>query len=70
MILKPETGTLDHARGSVSSPYGVVRAGWEKKDEKVVYCFEIPVNVSASLILPGRPVQEYGSGCYEVVYEG
>ena len=70
LILKPETGTLDHARGSVSSPYGVVRAGWEKKDEKVVYCFEIPVNVSASLILPGRPVQEYGSGCYEVVYEG
>jgi len=45
-----------------------VRAGWEKKGDETVYHFEIPVNVSASLILPGMPVKEYGSGCYELVY--
>lgn len=68
-ILKPETGGLAYARGSVSSPYGVIRAGWERKGEKVVYRFEIPVNTSASLMLPGKETVLYGSGCYEMVWE-
>lgn len=67
-ILKPEAGSLDFARGSVSSPFGVIRAGWEKTQGEVVYRFEIPANTSASLILPGREKQEYGSGSYEVSY--
>lgn len=68
-VLKPETGPLAYAKGSINSPYGIIRAGWEKTEEKTVYCFEIPANTSASLILPGRECVEYGSGCYEVVYE-
>lgn len=67
-ILKPEIGPLDFARGSVSSPFGVIYAGWEKKGDEVVYRFEIPANTSASLILPGMDVQEYGSGSYEIRY--
>ncbi|WP_160559745.1 alpha-L-rhamnosidase [Parablautia muri] len=68
-ILKPETGPLSYARGGVSSPYGIIRAGWEKKGKKTVYRFEIPANTSATLILPGGQRASYGSGCYEVIYE-
>ena len=65
-ILKPEIGPLAFAKGSVSSPYGVIRAGWEKREGEMVYRFEIPANTTASLILPGEEAKEYGSGCYEV----
>ena len=67
-ILKPEIGPLVFAKGSVSSPYGVIRAGWVRSGEQVTYRFEIPVNTRACLVLPGREEQEYGSGCYEVTY--
>ena len=67
-ILKPEIGPLVFAKGSVSSPYGVIRAGWERSGEQVTYRFEIPVNTRACLVLPEREEQEYGSGCYEVTY--
>ena len=69
-ILKPEIGPLAFAKGSVSSPYGVIRAGWEKREGEMVYRFEIPANTTASLILPGEEAKEYGSGCYEVRWKG
>ncbi len=68
-ILKPEIGPLAFARGSVSSPFGVIRAGWERAGDKAIYRFEIPVNTRASLILPGVKTKEYGSGSYEVTYQ-
>ena len=66
-ILKPEIGPLGFARGSVSSPYGKICAGWEKKGEDVVYRCEVPVNTTASLYLPDGSRQELGSGKYEFV---
>lgn len=66
-ILKPEFGPLSHAEGSVSSPYGVIRASWERKGGEVVYRCEIPVNTTASLYLPEGTKSELGSGTYEFV---
>lgn len=63
---KIHTETLTWARGSVASPYGVIRAGWEKKADGVRYTFEIPVNTTATLKIDGREPKEYGSGKYEV----
>ncbi len=71
-ILKPEIGPLAFAKGSIWSPYGIIRAGWEKREgtegREILYRFEIPANTGATLILPGKESKEYGSGCYEVRY--
>lgn len=60
--LRPEVGPLTYAKGSVSSPYGTIFAGWEKKDGKVVYSCEIPVNTGATLYQPDGTSVEVGSG--------
>ena len=65
--LKPEPQKLTRARGSVASPYGVIRAGWEKEGEQYRYCCEIPVNTSATLCYPDGRTEELGSGKYEVI---
>lgn len=65
-VLKPEFGPLSFARGSVASPYGVIRAGWEKEGEKIIYHCEIPVNTEAALYLPGGKIKELGSGIYDI----
>ena len=64
--LKPEPQKLAYARGSVASPYGVIRAGWEKEGEQYRYRCEIPVNTSATLCYPDGRTEEFGSGTYEV----
>lgn len=64
-LLKPEFGPLSYAEGSVSSPYGMIQAGWERKDDAVVYRVEIPVNTTASLYLQDGTKSELGSGMYE-----
>lgn len=65
MLLYPVIGPLKHAEGSISSPYGVIRAGWEKKEDYLIYRCHIPVNTTASLELPDGQKRELGSGNYE-----
>lgn len=65
-ILEPQIGDLQYAKGSVASPYGAIRAGWKKEENKVRYTFEIPVNTTATLKIAGQEPREYGSGKYEV----
>ncbi|MCM1135826.1 MAG: glycoside hydrolase family 78 protein [Clostridium sp.] len=65
ILLKPEIGPLEFAKGSVASPHGKISAGWKKADGKVVYACEIPVNTSATLSLPDGTQKEIGSGKWE-----
>lgn len=62
--LEPCIGELEMARGSVSSPYGTIRSGWEKKDGRLKYFCEIPPNTGATLVLPDGQMHELGSGSY------
>ena len=57
-------GHLTHAEAKYTSIYGEIRSAWEKKDGGVEYRFEIPVNTTAEVILPGRETETLGSGCY------
>lgn len=63
-VLKPEFGPLGYAKGSISSPYGVIRAEWKKEGEGFVYHCEIPANAEAMLMLPDGRTEELGSGSY------
>ncbi|MGN0322832.1 MAG: family 78 glycoside hydrolase catalytic domain [Oliverpabstia sp.] len=65
IILKPTIGPLEYAEGSISSPYGTICAGWEKKEEQLIYRCQIPVNTTVSLELPDGQKRELGSGSYE-----
>ncbi|SFE53793.1 alpha-L-rhamnosidase [Paenibacillus catalpae] len=52
--LKPLVGgTLTHARATFESLYGTIRSSWEKAGERVTYRFEVPVNTTAMIMLPG-----------------
>lgn len=64
-ILEPVIRELAYASGSVSSPYGRIESRWKKEKGQIVYGCKIPVNTCATLILPGMPKQELGSGTYE-----
>ena len=53
-ILQPEvdpTGHLDKAEGYYDSMYGRIKSRWEKKEGATEYCFTIPANTSATVIL-------------------
>lgn len=43
-------GSLTHAEAEYNSPYGKVISRWEKKDGKIVYSVEIPVNTTATFV--------------------
>lgn len=43
---------LDHARGTVVTPYGDIEAGWKIKGNSVTVTTNIPHGTSASLIVP------------------
>lgn len=67
--LCPCIGMMDHARGSVASPFGKIEAGWRKEGEKIYYSCTIPANTSATLILSDGSGLELGSGRHEVQWK-
>lgn len=65
-LLKPDIRVLDFAHGSVASPMGRIESGWKREKERILYKCTIPVNSSATLILPDGTNRELGSGHYEI----
>lgn len=64
-LLEPVMGPLEYAKGSVSTPHGMIKSGWKKEaDGHFAYECEIPVNTKAVLKLPGRETEVIGSGRY------
>ena len=69
IIIQPHPSKkLTYSKASFESSYGTIASGWERKDGKVIINVMIPVNTSATLILPasgqnkvtvdGKPLSE------------
>ncbi len=70
-ILAPEvdpTGKMTYASGYYDSMYGRIESAWKVENKEVTYDFSIPVNTTATIILPesdhltvdGKPLKESG----------
>jgi alpha-L-rhamnosidase len=45
---------LNHANGTLKTPYGIVSSGWKKDGTWIVWQIKIPANSSAEIILPAN----------------
>ena len=58
IVIQPHpTQKLEYSKASFESSYGTISSGWEKKDGKVIVKVSIPVNTTATIILPAT-IQE------------
>ena len=48
----------------ITSIYGLVTSGWEKREGKTVYEITVPANCSAKICLPGKEAETAGAGTY------
>ena len=65
IIISPKPGgTLRYAKAKTVTAYGEVSSSWEKRDGKIQYCFEIPANTEAEIILPDGTRKIVKSGVY------
>jgi alpha-L-rhamnosidase len=62
-------GTLTWAKGSYNSIRGEIASSWKIENGKFTLKVKIPVNTTATIILPNGKRQEAGSGEYEFVVE-
>lgn len=59
-FIKPEvdpTGNLSYAKGHYDSMYGRIESQWKVVDDGVIYCFTIPANTSATVMIPSRSIK-------------
>jgi len=53
IIIQPHpSDKLTYSRATFESPYGKIASGWERKEGKVIVKVSIPVNTTATIILP------------------
>jgi len=53
IILKPQIfGTLDFAKASYHSIYGLIRSEWQLKNKNLMWKFAVPVNTTAEVYVP------------------
>ena len=53
IIIQPHpTKKLTYSKASFESSYGTIASGWERKDGKMIVKVSIPVNTTATIILP------------------
>lgn len=55
---------LGHAKAVYHSPYGKIVSGWSYEDGKCKYEVEIPANMTATILLPGKEAVHVTAGCY------
>lgn len=59
IILKPQIfGTLNYAKASYHSIYGVIKSEWQVKDKNILWNFTIPVNTTAEVYVPAKTESE------------
>jgi alpha-L-rhamnosidase len=65
ILLEPHAvAGLDHFEATHQSPYGTIVSRWKRNGKKIVYNIIIPPNSTATLRLPGLPVQSIAAGTY------
>jgi alpha-L-rhamnosidase len=63
IIIQPHpTKKLAYSRASFESSYGKIESGWERKDGKVIIKVKVPVNTSATIILPASSQDKVTEG--------
>lgn len=69
LVIAPQpVGDLTYCRGSYQSLYGPVRSDWRINQGQFELTVEIPVNTTATVILPdGRKLPDVGSGVHRFV---
>lgn len=59
LLIQPHPTTqLAYSKASFESQYGTVASGWERKDGKIVVRVQIPVNSSATILLPAKSASQ------------
>ena len=58
---------LTRAEVKEETPYGTASVKWEKEEDKTIVNVEIPANTTAEIVLPGRNVENTGSGRYTYI---
>jgi hypothetical protein len=76
LIIEPHLGDLTNAEGTVVTEFGPVPVSWKRSDGEILFKFEVPKNVHATLrlsdgeagtlILEGKKVRAETQGCYLV----
>ena len=62
VTIAPPARGLDHARGTQWTERGPVGVAWRRTGDRVVLDVDVPVNVTATIVLPGRAPFTVGSG--------
>ena len=63
ILIQPHpTKKLDFAKASFKSSYGTIASGWERKDNKLTIRVNIPVNTTATIILPVDNISKVTEG--------
>jgi alpha-L-rhamnosidase len=53
IIIQPHpSNRLDYSKATFESSYGTIESGWERKDGKIIVRVKVPVNTTATIILP------------------
>jgi alpha-L-rhamnosidase len=53
VVIQPQPhDSLDYARASFESPYGLIESSWERKGKQMTVKVRIPPNTTASVSLP------------------
>jgi alpha-L-rhamnosidase len=62
VVIAPEPGELEWARATYHSVRGPIASAWRRAGDKLELEFEIPPNVTATVVLPDGRSFEVGSG--------
>jgi alpha-L-rhamnosidase len=67
ILIKPDFRfDLSYAKGSFQCIYGRISCEWELIENKGMLSIQIPVNTTATVVLPDRLDQTFGSGSYKI----
>lgn len=58
---------LGYLHASYDSPYGKITSDWKYEKNRIVYTFEIPANMTATVRLEGCDSETLKAGSYERV---
>jgi alpha-L-rhamnosidase len=63
IVIQPHPSIrLNYVKASFESSYGIIASGWERKDGKIIVRVRIPVNTTATIILPAETTSKVTEG--------
>ena len=67
IVFKPDfsSSSLQGAKASHRSSYGIIRSEWTRRGNKIHWSVEVPANTTAEVHFPNGKVKDIGSGIYK-----